>query len=79
MPTWKAVLATIAWLLVAIFVGVVTAIVVTEILRAFGVVTSGESSYRVSMSVVWFLATAVVFLIPFVFRSRFVEQPHDEA
>ena len=73
MPTWKAILATVAWLLVAIFIGVVTAIVVTEILRAFGLVTSGESSYRVSMSVVWFVSTAVVFLLPFVFRNRFVE------
>ncbi|MGI9642812.1 MAG: hypothetical protein ACR2N9_08515 [Acidimicrobiia bacterium] len=79
MPTWKIILMLVAWAFVAAFIGVVTAIVGTEILRLIGVVDSNDDSYQISINVIWAVVFVVVLAVPFVFRSRFVadEAPPD--
>lgn len=71
MPTWKLILAAIGWVLASVFTAVVTAILVTEVLRAVGVVSTGESSYTVSLNATFLVVFLVVVSVPFVFRRRF--------
>ena len=69
-----------AWLFVAAFIGVVTAIVVTELLRVLGVVDSGEDSYQRAINVIWLVVFVAVAAIPFVFRHRFADRrPPDQS
>ncbi len=79
MPTWKIILMLVAWAFVAAFIGVVTAIVGTEILRLIGVVDGNDDSYQISINVIWAVVFVVVLAVPFVFRARFVadEPPPD--
>lgn len=79
MPTWKIILMLIAWVFVAAFIGVVSAIVGTEILRLIGVVDDNNDSYQISINVIWALVFVAVVAVPFVFRGRFVadEPPPD--
>lgn len=71
MPTWKLILAGVAWVLASVFVAVVAAIVVTEVLRFVGFVVSGESSYAVSLNVTFLIVFFGVASVPIVFRRRF--------
>jgi hypothetical protein len=71
MPTWKIVLLLIAWVTVAAFMGVVAAIVGTEILGLFGIVESGEDSYQTSINIIWVIVFIIVLVIPLVYRKRF--------
>jgi hypothetical protein len=67
------------WLFVAAFTGVVTAIVLTEVLRLSGVVEAGESSYQRAINVIWLVVFVAVAAVPFVFRKRFIErEPNEE-
>ena len=72
LPTWKIILMLIAWAFVAAFMGVVTAIVGTEILRLIGVVDDNTNSYQISINVIWAVVFVVVLAVPFVFRNRFI-------
>ena len=72
MPTWKIIFMLVAWVFVAAFIGVVAAIVGTEILRLIGVVDDNTDSYQISINVMWAVVFVVVLAVPFVFRSRFV-------
>ncbi len=63
-----------AWVFVAAFLGVVTAIVGTELLRLVGVVEPGEASYQRSINVIWLIVFVAAVAVPFVFRRRFVER-----
>ncbi|MGI9528583.1 MAG: hypothetical protein ACR2NG_02645, partial [Acidimicrobiia bacterium] len=70
----------VAWAFVAAFIGVVTAIVGTEVLRVIGVVDSNNDSYQISINVIWAVVFVVVLAVPFVFRARFVaDEPPPEA
>ena len=72
LPTWKIILMLIAWAFVAAFMGVVTAIVGTEILRLIGVVDDNTNTYQISINVIWAVVFVVVLAVPFVFRNRFI-------
>lgn len=76
MPTWKIILMLIAWAFVAAFIGVVTAIVGTEILRLIGVVDDNNDSYQIAINVIWAVVFVAVLAVPFVFRGRFVADEH---
>ena len=70
----RILLLFVAWVFVAAFLGVVAAIVGTELLRLAGVVESGEESYQRSINVIWLIVFVSAVAVPFVFRKRFVEQ-----
>lgn len=72
MATWKIILMLVAWAFVAAFIGVVTAIVGTEVLRLIGVVDDNTDSYQISINIIWAAVFVVVLAVPIVFRSRFV-------
>ena len=71
MPTWKLILLFVAWVFASVMIAVVTAILATEILRAVGIVESGESSYTVALNAVFGVVLVVLVAVPFVFRRRF--------
>ena len=77
MPTWKLLLLFAGWILASVMIAVVTAIVITEVLAVVGVVESGESSYSISLNVVFLVTLLALVAVPFVFRRRFeaVEPP----
>ena len=77
MPTWKLLLMFVGWILASVMMAVVTAIVVTELLLLLGFVDQGESSYSVSLNVVFVVTLIALVAVPFVFRRRFdaVEPP----
>jgi hypothetical protein len=63
----------IAWVLAAIAIAVVTAIVLTEFLDVVGVVESGEPSYSWTINGVALGVFVALVAVPFAFRKRFVE------
>ena len=74
MSRSRILLWFVAWVFVAAFLGVVTAIVGTELLRLAGVVEPGEESYQRSINVIWLIVFVAAVAVPFVFRRRFGEQ-----
>ena len=69
----------VAWVLAAVAIAVVVAIVLTELLRLTPLVESGESSYAIALNGI----VAVVFVglvaVPIVFRRRFAIDPDGAA
>lgn len=71
MSTGKLIVMSIAWVLASLTMGVVVAVLVTEILRLVGIVETGSSGYSLSLNVVTFSVFAILVAVPFVFRKRF--------
>lgn len=71
MPTQKVIAMYMAWVLASVMMAVVTAIVVTEILRLVGVVDSGSGSYTVAINLTFLVVFVALVAVPFVFRDRF--------
>lgn len=63
----------VSWVLAALAVAVVTAIVFAELLRFFGVTQEGASSYAVVLNGVAALVFVALVSVPFVFRGRFTD------
>ena len=79
MSRSRVALLYAAWLFVAAFIGVVTAIVLTELLRVIGLVDSGEESYQRAINVTWLVVFVAVAGVPWVFRNRFTDgSPPDQ-
>jgi len=71
MSTAKLLLMVLAWVLASVMISVATAVVVTEIFRAVGLVESGATSYTVSINAVFVIVLGALLAVPFVFRRRF--------
>lgn len=78
MSNSKLIWYSIGWFLASVMIGVVTSIVVTEMLSLTPWVETGESSYRVTLNVVFLLVVVVLVAVPFVFRDRFRLPAEDE-
>ncbi len=78
MSTARVIGLVVAWMLASIMIAVVTAIVATELLRLFGLVESGESSYSIAINVVFVVVLVALVVVPFVFRNRFERLPNIE-
>ncbi|NHZ70487.1 MAG: hypothetical protein GWP18_02470 [Proteobacteria bacterium] len=79
MSTPKLILFGIAWVFAALTIGVVTAIVATELLSLVGIVQSGQSSYDISLNTITFVVFLVLVAVPVVFRKRFADVgEHDD-
>jgi hypothetical protein len=63
----------IAWVLAAIAIAVVTAIVLTEFLDVVGVVESGQPSYDRTINGTALVVFVALVAVPVVFRKRFTE------
>ncbi|MCL1597906.1 MAG: hypothetical protein M3094_01885 [Actinomycetia bacterium] len=72
MSTGKLIALSVAWVLASLTMGVVVAVLVTEILRLLGIIETGSSGYSTSLNVVTFGTFAVLLGVPFVFRKRFI-------
>jgi hypothetical protein len=79
VPTPKVIAMFVAWVLASVMMAVVTAIIVTEILRAIGIVDSGSSSYSIAINLTFVLVFAALVAVPFVFRRRFALDANDES
>ncbi len=73
MSTVKLVALGVAWVLAALAVAVVTAIVLTELLRVVGVVDGGGSSYAIALNGVAVVVFVVLVSVPILFRKRFTD------
>ncbi|MDK1010698.1 MAG: hypothetical protein QGM46_07610 [Actinomycetota bacterium] len=73
MSTVKLVALGVAWVLAALAVAVVTAIVLTELLRVVGVVEAGGSSYAIALNGVAVVVFVVLVSVPILFRKRFTD------
>jgi len=71
MSTGKLILLSIAWVLASLTMGVVVAVIVTEVLRLAGIVETGSPGYSLSLNIVTFSVFVVLVAVPFVFRKRF--------
>jgi len=71
MSTLKLLGLGIAWVLTAIAIAVVFAIVLTELLGAIGVVESGRSSYSWAINGIALFVFVVLVALPFLLRDRF--------
>ena len=71
MATWKIVAMGVVWLFTSAFIAVVTAAVLTELLRLVGLVTAGESSFQIALNVIFLVVFVTLIAIPYVFRDRF--------
>lgn len=78
MSTARVIGLLIAWTLASIMIAVVTAIVVTEVLRLLGLVETGESSYSIAINTVFVIVLVVLVAVPFVFRKRFERLPNNQ-
>ncbi len=78
MSTGKLILFIVGWTLASMAIGVVTAIVGTEILKVVGIVETGTPGYNLSLNVITFTTFVVLVAIPFVFRKRFVSGESDD-
>lgn len=72
-PGLKLALFVVGWVFASLTIGVVAAIIVTELLALLGLVDSGESSYSLSLNLVTLLVFASVVSLPVVFRKRFTD------
>lgn len=77
MSTGKLITLSVAWVLASLTMGVVVAVLVTEILRLVGIVETGSPGYATSLNVVTFGTFAVLLGVPFVFRKRFIGTEDD--
>ncbi|MFV2001341.1 MAG: hypothetical protein ACC654_13340 [Acidimicrobiia bacterium] len=73
MSGFKLGVFAVAWVLASLTIGVVTAIMATEVFSWLGIVESGESSYAVSLNVIALVVFLVLIAVPFAFRKRFVD------
>lgn len=73
MSTVKLVVLGVAWVLAALAVAVVTAIVLTELLRVVGVVEAGGSSYAIALNGSAVVVFVVLVSVPILFRKRFTD------
>jgi len=78
MSTGKLILFIVGWTLASMAIGVVTAIVGTEVLRAVGIVETGTPGYNLSLNIITFATFVVLVSVPFVFRKRFVSEESDD-
>lgn len=78
MSNSKLIWYSIGWFLASVMIGVVTSIVVTEMLSLTPWVETGESSYRVTLNVVFLVVVVILVAVPFVFRDRFRLPSEDE-
>ncbi len=78
MSTAKLVGLFAVWVLASVMIAVVAAIVLTEVLRLVGVVEVGETSYAVSINVVFVIVFVGLVAVPFVLRSRFEDLRGDQ-
>ncbi|MCL1595551.1 MAG: hypothetical protein M3132_14480 [Actinomycetia bacterium] len=79
MSTSKLILFGIAWVLAALTIGVVTAIVATELLSVLGIVESGQPSYDISLNTITIVVFLALLAVPVVFRKRFADvEAHDD-
>ncbi|MDK1017781.1 MAG: hypothetical protein QGD89_00015 [Actinomycetota bacterium] len=74
MSTWKLVALLVAWTFTALAIGVVTAIVLTEMLRLVGVVRVGHSSYSIALNTIALGVFVVLVAVPLLFRERFANR-----
>ena len=61
---------SIGWFLASVMIAVVGAIVVTEILSVTPLVDTGESSYRLTLNLVFLIVLIGLIAVPFVFKER---------
>lgn len=69
----KLVGLLIAWVLAAVAIAVVTAIVVTELLDVVGAVESGQASYDRAINGIALIVFVALVSVPVVFRRRFTD------
>jgi len=77
MSRSKLAIFVVAWVLASLAIGVVTAILLTEVLSLFGLVESGKSSYSASLNVITLVVFVVLITVPIVFRKRFLDEGAD--
>jgi hypothetical protein len=75
MSAWKLVALMIGWVLAAVAIAVVTAILLTELLVLIGVVDWGTPSYSWAINGLALVVFIPLVLVPVIFRKRFVEPP----
>lgn len=66
-------LLAVGWVFASLTIGVVAAIIVTELLALLGWVESGQSSYTLSLNLITLLVFASLVSLPVVFRKRFAD------
>lgn len=67
----KLVLFSVAWILAAVSIAVVAAIVFTELLDVIGIVESGQQSYTRVINTIALVVFIALLAVPVVLRSRF--------
>ncbi len=78
MPTRRLIAFIIGWFFASVAIGVVTAIVGTEILRLLGLFNTGDAGYRASLNIITFGTFAALVAVPIVFRGRFTPSSSDD-
>jgi heme exporter protein D len=73
MSTLKLVGLFAAWVLAAVAIAVVAAIVLTEFLDLIGVVESGQPSYSWAINGIALVVFVALVAVPVVFRGRFID------
>lgn len=68
----------VGWTLASMAIGVVTAIVGTEVLRVVGIVETGTPGYNLSLNIITFTTFVVLVAVPFIFRKRFMSEESDD-
>ena len=69
----------VAWVLASITIGVVTGVLVTEVLVLVGLVDAGSTEYSVSLNIISLSLFVVVGSVPLLFRGRFESSEADGA
>ena len=75
MSAWKLVALMIGWVLAAIAIAIVTAILLTEVLVLIGIVDGGTPSYSLALNGLALVVFIPLVLVPIIFRKRFVDPP----
>jgi membrane-anchored glycerophosphoryl diester phosphodiesterase (GDPDase) len=79
MSTGKLIVLVVAWVLASITIGVVTGVLLTEILVLIGLVDAGSTEYSVILNIISLSVFVVVGSVPLVFRKRFESSEADNA
>jgi hypothetical protein len=74
MSTGKLIVLTVTWVLASITIGVVTGVLLTEILVLIGIVDTGSTEYGISLNIIALSVFVVVVVVPLVFRKRFTSE-----
>jgi hypothetical protein len=74
MSTGKLIVLTVTWILASITIGVVTGVLLTEILVLIGIVDTGSTEYGISLNIIALSVFVVVVVVPLVFRKRFTAE-----